>query len=119
MASSQATTYLGFILLTANSVVAIHRSHGEITKTSFVVTSYLSLVLLFVILRLFEAAPANSPARGRAKAGVWAVTTLLTTVFSLRVSAIMPWPVDAVVWLMAAATVLGGFYGMFLHPVGD
>ncbi|EEC74304.1 hypothetical protein OsI_09565 [Oryza sativa Indica Group] len=118
--SAQATTYLGFLFLTANSLAAIHRSHGEITETSFVVVSYLCLVLLFVFLRRFEAAPPNSPARGGAKAGVWVATTLLIAVFSWRVSAVTPWPVDAIVWVMAASTVLGGFYTLFLHhPGGD
>ncbi|EEC79998.1 hypothetical protein OsI_21649 [Oryza sativa Indica Group] len=106
------------ILLTASSIAAIHRSHGEITETSFIVVSYLSLVLLFVFLRRFEAAPRNSPARGGAKAGVWVVTALLAAVFSWRVSALMPWPVDAIIWVMAASTVLGGFYALFLHHPG-
>ena len=116
--ASEATTCIGFILLTASSIAAIHRSHGEITETSFIVVSYLSLVLLFVLLRRFEAAPRNSPARGGAKAGVWVVTALLAAVFSWRVSALMPWPVDAIIWVMAASTVLGGFYALFLHHPG-
>lgn len=60
----------------------------------------------------------SAAARGGAKAGVWVVTALLAAVFSWRVSALMPWPVDAIIWVMAASTVLGGFYALFLHHPG-
>ena len=55
-------TALGFILLTANSILAIHRSWGDAAATIFVIASYASLVLLFYFLRLFETAPPGSPA---------------------------------------------------------
>ena len=55
-------TALGFILLTANSILAIHRSWGDAAATIFVIASYASLVLLFYFLRLFETAPPASPA---------------------------------------------------------
>ena len=44
-----------------------------------------------------------------------AAHTMLTAVFSYKVAAIMPLPVQVLVWAMAAATVLGGFYAFFLH----
>ncbi|EAZ30904.1 hypothetical protein OsJ_14981 [Oryza sativa Japonica Group] len=89
-------------------------SHGDIAGIAFVATSYLSLLLLFWCLQQYERAPANSPAKSRSKAGVWFSSSLLTVVFSWRVSALMPWPVAAAVWLMAASTVVGGFYTLFL-----
>uniref|UniRef100_J3MB94 Uncharacterized protein n=1 Tax=Oryza brachyantha TaxID=4533 RepID=J3MB94_ORYBR len=108
-------TCIGFGFLTLNSVLAIHRSHGDLAGIAFVATTYLSLLLLFWCLQQYQrAAPANSPARTRSKAGVWLSSSLLTTVFSWRVSAIMPWPVAVVVWLMAAATVFGGFFALFV-----
>ena len=55
-------TALGFLLLTANSILAIHRSWGDAAATIFVIASYASLVLLFYFLRLFETAPPGSPA---------------------------------------------------------
>ena len=108
-------TALGFILLTANSILAIHRSWGDAAATIFVIASYASLVLLFYFLRLFETAPPGSPAaRGRARAGVWLTTTLLTAMFSWRVSALMPPPLAAAVWLTGCSMVIGGFYVLFL-----
>uniref|UniRef100_A0A0E0FHV2 Uncharacterized protein n=1 Tax=Oryza nivara TaxID=4536 RepID=A0A0E0FHV2_ORYNI len=111
-ASSEKLTGFGF--LTLNSLLAIYRSHGDIAGITFVATSYLSLLLLFWCLQQYKRAPANSPAKSRSKAGVWFSSSLLTVVFSWRVSALMPWPVAAAVWLMAASTVVGGFYTLFL-----
>jgi apolipoprotein N-acyltransferase len=110
-------TALGFILLTANSILAIHRSWGDAAATIFVIASYASLVLLFYFLRLFETAPPGSPARDHAKIGVWLTTTLLTAMFSWRVVVLVPWPVvGAGVCFMGASIVAGGFYALFLLP---
>ncbi|KAL6606622.1 hypothetical protein ACP70R_042275 [Stipagrostis hirtigluma subsp. patula] len=117
--ATTAATSLGFLLLTGSSLIALHRSRGDAAATSFVVASYASLLLLFHCLRRFEAAPPESEARDRAKAGVWLFTTVLTAMFSWRVAALMPLPVAAGVWLMAASTVLGGFYALFLLPRGN
>uniref|UniRef100_A0A0E0L7T0 Uncharacterized protein n=1 Tax=Oryza punctata TaxID=4537 RepID=A0A0E0L7T0_ORYPU len=108
--------YVGFGFLTVNSLLAINRSHGDITGIAFVATSYLSLLLLFWCLQQHERAPANSPAISRYKAGVWLSTALLAVVFSWRVSELMPWPVAVVIWLMAASTVLGGYCAPFVWP---
>ncbi|KAL6606624.1 hypothetical protein ACP70R_042277 [Stipagrostis hirtigluma subsp. patula] len=112
-------TSLGFVFLTGNSLVSLHRSRGDTSARIFVVASYASLVMLFRCLRRFEAAPPESAARGRAKAGVWLFTTTLTAMFSWRVAALMPLPAAAGVWLMAGSTVLGGFYALFLLPRGN
>lgn len=112
-------TYLGFVFLTGNSILAISRSRGDATAVAFVLASYRSLVQLFYCLRRFEASPPGSAARGRARAGVWLATTLLTTMFSWRVAAVMTWPVAAGVWLMGGCTAAGGFYALFLHPRRD
>jgi hypothetical protein len=109
-------TALGFLLLTANSITAIHRSWGDAAATIFVIASYASLVLLFYFLRLFETAPPGSPARDRAKIGVWLMTTLLTAMFTARVAVLLPWSVGAGVCLMGGCTVAGGFYALFLLP---
>ncbi|KAG8094578.1 hypothetical protein GUJ93_ZPchr0012g20563 [Zizania palustris] len=108
-------TLLGFAFLTFNSGMAIYRSDGDIAAVAFVVFSYVDLVLLFVCLRQFERSEPNSPARGHLKVAVWVLTTLLTVVFSYKVAAIMPLPVQLLVWAMAVATILGGFYAFFLH----
>jgi hypothetical protein len=110
-------TVLGFILLTANSIIAIHRSWGDAAATVFVIASYASLILLFCFLHLFEKALLGSPARDRAKIGVWLTTTLLTAMFSWRIAELMPWLViGAGVCFMGASTIAGGFYALFLLP---
>ncbi|XP_062230226.1 uncharacterized protein LOC133927854 [Phragmites australis] len=114
-----AGTSLGFLLLTGSSIMAISRSRGDTAAISFVVASYASLVLLFYSLRRFETAAPASAARDRARVGVWLTTTLLTAMFSWSVAALMPWLVAAGVWLMAASTVVGGFYALFLRPRGE
>uniref|UniRef100_A0A0D9WRI1 Uncharacterized protein n=1 Tax=Leersia perrieri TaxID=77586 RepID=A0A0D9WRI1_9ORYZ len=108
-------TALGFLFLTFNSGMAIYRSDGDVAAVAFVGFSYVDLVLLFVCLRLFERSEPNSSARGNLKVAVWILTTLLTVVFSYKVAAIMPVPVKVLVWAMAGATVLGGFYAFFVH----
>ncbi|CAN6191208.1 unnamed protein product [Urochloa humidicola] len=116
MAASWAISVIGLLFLTMNSMVAVYRSQGDVAAVSFAFASYASLLMLFYCLRWFEAAPPGSPARDRARVGVWLTTTLLTAMFSWRVAAIMPGFMAAAVWLMAASTVIGGFYALFLLP---
>uniref|UniRef100_J3LAW2 Uncharacterized protein n=1 Tax=Oryza brachyantha TaxID=4533 RepID=J3LAW2_ORYBR len=108
-------TVAGFAFLTFNSVMAVRRSAGDLATISFVGFSYVDLVSLFYCLRLFEKTPAESPRRHRIKTAVWLLTTMLTAVFSYKVAAIMPFPAQVLVWAMAGATVVGGFYGFFLR----
>ncbi|CAL5048399.1 unnamed protein product [Urochloa decumbens] len=108
-------TALGFGFLTFNSGMAIHRSDGEPGAVVFVVASYLDLVFLFACLRVFERTPRDSPRREWLKAAVWALTTLLTVMFSHKVASIMPPVVALVVWAMAFITIAGGFYAFFIH----
>ena len=108
-------TALGFGFLTFNSGMAIYRSDRDLGSIAFVAGSYVDLVLLFLCLRLFEMTPRDSPRRGWLKACVWALTTLLTVMFSQKVAAIMPAPVALLVWAMAFATIAGGFYAFFIH----
>uniref|UniRef100_A0A0E0E361 Uncharacterized protein n=1 Tax=Oryza meridionalis TaxID=40149 RepID=A0A0E0E361_9ORYZ len=117
MAEFSWLTLLGFVLLTFNSGMAIYRSDGDKYAVAFVGFSYIDLVLLFICLRLYEKAEPNSSARGNLKAAVWVLTTLLTVVLSYKVVAIMPVPVQVLVWAIAGATILGvgGFYSFFAH----
>ena len=71
--------------------------------------SYVDLLLLFACLRLYETAEPGSAARPRLKAAVWALTTALTVLFSAKVAAVMPAAVAVAIWVMAFATVAGGF----------
>lgn len=111
-------TVAGFSFLTFNSAMAVYRSDGDVGAISFVVFSYLDLVLLFYFLRRYERTAPESPRREHIKMIVWLLTTMLTTAFSYKVAAVMPFPVQVLVWAMAAATVLGGFYAFFLLGEG-
>jgi hypothetical protein len=113
------TTILGFAFLTFNSVMAIIRSQGDRSAILFVGFSYGDLVLLFACLRLYERAPAGSSSREWLKAAVWILTTLLTFVFSYKVAALMPPPVALLIWIMAFATVAGGFVALFVLKPKD
>jgi len=106
-------TALGFSFLTFNLVLAIYRSQGDPSAVGFVAFSYLDLVLLFYCLRRFENAEPDSPARRHLKLAVWILTTLLTAVFSYKIAAIMPLPLQILVWVMATSTVGGGYYAFF------
>lgn len=106
--------FLGFLFLTLNSAVAVVRSRGETMAVAFITFSYVDLVALFVCLRMYERARAGSSTREWLKIAVWVLTTLLTLGFSYRVAAVMPAPVALLVWLMAFATVTGGFVAFFV-----
>uniref|UniRef100_A0A0E0JXB7 Uncharacterized protein n=1 Tax=Oryza punctata TaxID=4537 RepID=A0A0E0JXB7_ORYPU len=95
-------TIIGFAFLTFNSAMAIYRSNRDVGAIAFVAFSYFDLLLLFYCLRLFERTEHGSPRRGQIKAAVWLLTTMLTAVFSYKVAAIMPLPVQVLVWAMAA-----------------
>ena len=109
-----AFSWLGFAFLTVNSAMAINRSKGDPAALGFVAFSYLDLLLLFYCHRRFESAAPGSPARLRLKVAVWLLTTMLTALLSYQVAAIMPLPVQILVWAMAATAVGGGFYALFL-----
>uniref|UniRef100_A0A0E0L7S0 Uncharacterized protein n=1 Tax=Oryza punctata TaxID=4537 RepID=A0A0E0L7S0_ORYPU len=111
---SSLLTKVGFGALTCNSLLAIYRSQGDLASVAFVVGAYAALLLLFYFLGKFERARPEE--RGRVKAAVWSLTTLLTAMFASRVAPLMPPLVAAGVWIMGAATVVGGFWAFFLHP---
>lgn len=111
-------TVVGFSFLTFNSGMAVYRSEGDLAAISFVGFSYLDLVLLFFCLRWYERTPAESPRREHLKMAVWLLTTMLTAAFSYKVAAVMPFPLQVLVWAMAGVTILGGFYAFFLYQEG-
>jgi hypothetical protein len=106
-------TATGFVVLTLNSGMAVHRSHGDRETIAFVALAYLDLVALLFCLRGYENAEPGSQLRDRLKIVVWLLTTALTLLFSLKVAALVPPAVAVVVWLLAFGTVAGGFYALF------
>ncbi|CAN6179385.1 unnamed protein product [Urochloa humidicola] len=105
-------TKLGFATLTCNSALAICRSRDDPRSIAFVAGAYGAIALLFHFLRRFERGEGD---RGRTKAAVWLLTTLLTAMFASRVAPLMPPAVSILVWLMAATTAGAGFWAFFLH----
>ncbi|OEL36994.1 hypothetical protein BAE44_0001987 [Dichanthelium oligosanthes] len=103
---------MGLGALTVNSAVAVYRSWGDTASVAFVAVAYAALLLLLHFLRRFERAPPAD--RGRIKAAVWALSTVLTALFASRVAPLMPPPIGVVVWAMAAATAVGGFWAFFV-----
>jgi hypothetical protein len=114
LAPNWATT-AGFGFLTLNSGLAIYRARGDPAAILFVAGSYLTLLLLFRCLSDYERAPPGSPQRERARRAVWPLTTILTLGFAWKVAAVMPSAVAAaVVWGLAIATTVGGFFALFV-----
>jgi Na+/melibiose symporter-like transporter len=109
-------TGIGFTLLTCNSALAVYRSKGDGWSIAFVLSAYVSLLLLFWFLRLHERTAPNAPRRRELKAPIWSLSAFLTIMFSYRVAALMPSLVALLVWAMAAAVIFAGFYTFFVHP---
>lgn len=102
--------------LAVNLALCVRRVGGDDRRAvAFVGFSHLNLLLLFGAIRHFEVSPYGSPARGRARLAVWLLTTTLTAAFTWKIGAMVPLGFAVAAWIMAAATVLGGFYMMFLH----
>ncbi|XP_064993890.1 uncharacterized protein LOC135630690 [Musa acuminata AAA Group] len=105
---------LSFAFLTYSSAVAVYRSRDDASAVTFVVVAYADLWLLFRCLRALECGGEGAN-NWRLRAAVWSLVTLLTSMFSYKVAAVMPWPVSVVVWGMAAAVAMGGFWAFFVH----
>ncbi|CAN6208753.1 unnamed protein product [Urochloa humidicola] len=107
-------TVLGLGVLTCNAAVAAYRAwrEGDPASVGFVLAAYAALLLLLHFIRRLEQAPAAAD-RGRLKAAVWALSTMLTVMFASRVAPLMPPAVGVAVWAMAAATAGGGFWAFF------
>ncbi|CAN6172503.1 unnamed protein product [Urochloa humidicola] len=101
--------------LAGNLALCVHRNGEDRVAVAFVGFTHLNLLLLFAAIRSFEVSPQESPARGRARLAVWLLTTTLTAAFTWKIGVMLPLGFAIAAWIMAAATVLGGFYMLFLH----
>ncbi|XP_066372720.1 uncharacterized protein [Miscanthus floridulus] len=114
------TTVAILVFLALNLALCVRRVHGDGRgAVAFVVVSHLNLALLLCALHRFEVAPHGSPARGRARLAVWLLTTTLTAAFTWKIGEVMPLGLAVAAWVLAAATVGGGFYALFLHDDND
>ncbi|WVZ82550.1 hypothetical protein U9M48_029804 [Paspalum notatum var. saurae] len=106
----------GLGALTVNSGLAVYRARSKPASVFFVAASYVLLLLLFACLHAYERAAPGSAFRERARRAVWPLTTLLTAAFAWKVAAVMPSAVaGAVVWGFAVATIVGGFFAIFVQ----
>ncbi|CAN6208725.1 unnamed protein product [Urochloa humidicola] len=101
--------------LVGNLVFCVRRVGDDRAAVVFVGFSHINLLLLFGAIRRFEVSPPDSPARGRARLAVWLLTTTLTAAFTWKIGVMLPLGFAIAAWIMATATVLGGFYFLFLR----
>nr|CAB3446107.1 unnamed protein product [Digitaria exilis] len=106
-------TAAGFTYLTFSSGMALHRSRNDPSAMAFVAFAYADLIALFSCLRAYEHAQPGSATRQWLKLAVWLLTAALTVSFAYKVSAVMPPPAAALVWVVGLATVAGGFAAFF------
>ncbi|CAN6165124.1 unnamed protein product [Urochloa humidicola] len=102
------------VVLAVNLALCLYRVRDDLGAIGFVAFSHLNLFLLFGAIRYFDISPPGSPARGRARLAAWLLTTTLTASFTWKVGEFLPPGFAIAAWAMAAATVLAGFYLMFL-----
>ncbi|WVZ82557.1 hypothetical protein U9M48_029811 [Paspalum notatum var. saurae] len=103
---------LGLGTLAFNSALAVYNSWGDTGSVVFVVVADTALVLFFLFLRRLERAHGGEDDRGRIKAAVWTLTTLLIAMFAFRVAPLMPPVMGSVVWAMAVATAAAGYWAL-------
>ncbi|CAN6191238.1 unnamed protein product [Urochloa humidicola] len=104
------------IVLTVTCGAAIYReaTAGDIGSIAFVAICYGGLLTLLHSLRSYELAPPEAAAvRERLRLRVWALCTLLTGLFAWKVAGVVAFPLAVGVWLVAAATSVGGFLLLF------
>ncbi|KAJ1258011.1 hypothetical protein BS78_10G040800 [Paspalum vaginatum] len=116
---SAMTTKLGLGALAINSALAVYNSwsRGDAASVAFVLVADAAPLLLFFCLRKLELEQAQAGGRRRNNikvVAVWTLTTLLTAMFASRVAPMMPPAVAAAVWIIAVATIAGGFWAFFL-----
>ncbi|KAK8948788.1 hypothetical protein KSP39_PZI006237 [Platanthera zijinensis] len=104
---------MGLVFLAVNSTSTILRSLHDPTTVAFVVFSNADVVLLYWCMSQFDTAGAKR--KESLKAAVWILATLLTGVFCQRIAGMMPPTVDAIVWGMAAVSISGSFYALFVY----
>ncbi|TVU01006.1 hypothetical protein EJB05_53551, partial [Eragrostis curvula] len=108
------TTVAVLVFLAANLALCVRRV-GDRGALAFIAFAHLNLLLLFWSMRRFELSPPGSVARGRAKLAVWLLTASLTAAFTWKMCALLPPPLAVAACIMAASTVGGGFYVLFVH----
>ncbi|CAA7402973.1 unnamed protein product [Spirodela intermedia] len=104
----------GLVFLTYSSAAAAYRARSDPWTLGFVVSAYITLMLLFWFLRAFEAAPPpeEGGAEGRhlLKPMIWLFSTTPVSMFTYRVASMMPFRFAQVIWATGALTTVACFY---------
>ncbi|CAL5045870.1 unnamed protein product [Urochloa decumbens] len=99
-----------------NSGLAIYNLWGDAASVAFVLVADAVILLQFLGVHLQESERARGwVGRGRIKRAVWALSTLLTAMFALKVAPLVPPHVAASLLLMVISTAAGGFSAFFLN----
>ncbi|KAJ4794848.1 hypothetical protein LUZ62_046094 [Rhynchospora pubera] len=112
---------IAFLYLSYNFGLAAYRSRSNPWDLAFIISCYVELILLFLCLKKHENLAADAPTecRYRLKVVVWILCTLLTFTFAWRISQIMPWYLNVIIWAMSASVILVEFYFFFLFRGDD
>ncbi|TVU34272.1 hypothetical protein EJB05_16103, partial [Eragrostis curvula] len=126
VSSSGVIMAFALALLAINSCVAMRRARerGDVSSAIFVAASTLLLIALLATVRAHDRVGGDDAVarrrRSSLKAVAWALSAALTVMFAHRVAALAPTAAfAALVWSMAASTVAGGFFFLFVHGRGD
>ncbi|KAJ3699147.1 hypothetical protein LUZ61_002852 [Rhynchospora tenuis] len=82
--------------------LAICRSQQDAWSVASFVSAYLTVVVLFWRLQLYEITAPNAAQRWKLKVAIWSFSTFLTSMFSYKVALLMPWPVALIIWALVA-----------------
>ncbi|CAN6208706.1 unnamed protein product [Urochloa humidicola] len=103
------------VCIAVNLALFLRRVRGDPAALAFFGFSHLNLLSLFLAIGHFDQSPPGSPARRRARLAVWLLTTTLTAAFTWKIGALLPLGFAIAAWIVAAATVLGGYYMLSRH----
>ncbi|KAJ3701886.1 hypothetical protein LUZ61_005591 [Rhynchospora tenuis] len=110
--------HVSLVFLSFNSSIAIYQSGGDFWSIVSVLVSVVTLVFLAFTFGIFALPACDSSLRGKLKAAVWILTTLLTIMF-LYPNGVVPPAIAITAWSMAVATILGGYYEFYIYKESD
>eukprot|EP00262_Sarcandra_glabra_P020084 TRINITY_DN788_c2_g2_i1.p1 TRINITY_DN788_c2_g2~~TRINITY_DN788_c2_g2_i1.p1 ORF type:complete len:162 (+),score=7.35 TRINITY_DN788_c2_g2_i1:140-625(+) len=109
------TLNLPLVFLTFNTILTIIRTHEDLTTVVFVVFTYVGFMVLLWCLDSFNRTAEISPEKEKLKLPIWVLSSSLLLVFAYRVSEILSPVTFVLVWAIAIASSLSGFYLFFIY----
>ncbi|KAL5993486.1 hypothetical protein ACLOJK_014411 [Asimina triloba] len=120
-ASIPFVTAICIVFLTVNTVVAVIRAHRDLAAVLFIIALYVSVILLYWCLYVYQRLPEGSPKREKLKIPIWSILMGIQFLFVYKLGPLMglAWRVFA--WILVASTALLGFYFLFVfrHTAAD